>query len=226
MNEEKELIRYVEKVTNPSSSTRLNIELGNHLLIEMPQMDTAVKSALIGLEPQQYLIVRIPMGADIEKQLDGMEKLDVTYVSLGTTYGFEAKILGTTAAPVKLLFLSYPNVVVEKDQRETPRVSCHIPATATINATPLNGIITDMSYNGCRFVVRIPAKITPYQVRILTDVHLSFALHGIDGSEELLGVVRNTNIDRMHIALGIEFENLTADVSYKIREYLEKLIDY
>lgn len=217
---------YVEKITNPSPSTRLNIELGNHLLIQMPDEDVAVKSALIGLEPQQYLIVRIPKGADIQDHLNNVKQLSVTYVSLGTTYGFEAKVLGTTSSPVKLLFLSYPDVVVEQDQRESPRVSCHIPASATINQTPLNGIITDMSHIGCRFVVRIPAKITPYQVRILTDVHLSFALHGIDGSEELLGVVRNTSIDRFRIALGIEFEKLTPDMSAKIKDYLEKLIDY
>ena len=83
-----------------------------------------------------------------------------------------------------------------------------------------------MSPNGCRFVVRIPAKITPYQVRILTDVHLSFALHGIDGSEELSGVVRNTSIDRFRISLGIEFENISDETQYKLSDYLEKLLDY
>jgi hypothetical protein len=75
-------------------------------------------------------------------------------------------------------------------------------------------------------VVRIPAKITPYQVRILTDVHLSFALHGIDGSEELSGVVRNTSIDRFRISLGIEFENISDETQYKLSDYLEKLLDY
>lgn len=226
MSEEKNLMRYVEKVTNPSPSTHLNIELGNSLLIDIPGMESAVKSALIGLEPHQYLIIRIPLGSDLLDKFNKAETLSVTYISLGTTYGFEAKVIGTTQHPVQLLFLSYPSVVVEKNQRESPRVNCHIPATAIINETPLNGIITDMSHSGCRFVVRIPIKITPYQVRILTDVHLSFALHGIDGSEELLGVVRNTSIDRFHIALGIEFENLADDTSDKIRDYLEKLIDY
>ncbi len=219
-------MRYVEKITNPSPSTRLNIELGNSLLIDMPDSDTTIKSALIGLEPQQYLIVRIPVGSDIEDQLQKLTKLSISYVSLGTTYGFEARILGTTAKPVQLLFLSYPDVVVEQDQREAPRVTCHIPATATINQTPLNGIITDMSHNGCRFVVRIPTKITPYQVRILTDVNLSFCMHGIDGSEELLGVVRNTSIDRFRIALGIEFEKMASETKDKIKDYLEKLIIY
>jgi hypothetical protein len=145
---------------------------------------------------------------------------------MGTTYGFEATVLGTTTVPAKLLFLSYPDVIVEQDQRETPRVSCHIPATAIVNQTRLNGIITDMNHNGCRFVVRIPANITPYQVRILTDVNLFFALHGIDGSEELLGVVRNTSIDRFRITLGIEFEELSSETKSKIKDYIEKLIDY
>ncbi len=217
---------YVEKVTNPSSSTRLNIELGNHVLIKLPDMEATIKTALIGLEPQQYLIVRIPLGVEIQKQLARHKKISVSYVSLGTTYGFDAEVLGITSDPVHLLFLSYPDVVTEQDQRLTPRVSCHVPASAVINQTRLNGIITDMSHKGCRFVVRIPAKITPYQVRILTDVNLSFALHGIDGSEELLGIVRNTSIDRFRIALGIEFEKLSSDMMAKIKNYLEKLIDY
>jgi len=217
---------YVEKITNPSPSTRLNIELGNSLFIKMPEIEAAVKSSLVGLEPQQYLILRVPVGSEIQDQLDNQEKLSLSYISLGTTYGFDAKVLGTISEPAKVLFISYPEVVIEQDNREAPRVSCHIPATATINQTPLNGIITDMNHNGCRFVVRIPTKITPYHVRILTDVNLRFALHGIDGSEELLGVVRNTSIDRFRIALGIEFENMSPETSEKIKDYLGKLIYY
>ena len=85
---------YVEKITNPSPSTRLNIELGNHVLIKLPEMEATVKSALIGLEPQQYLIVRIPVGIDLTEQLSHQKKLSVSYVSLGTTYGFNAEVLG------------------------------------------------------------------------------------------------------------------------------------
>ena len=217
---------YVEKLTNSHPSPHLTIELGNSLLIKVPDMEACVKSSLIGLEPHQYLIVNIPLGSDLEDQLKKYKKLNVSYMSLGTTYEFESNVLGTILKPARLLFLSYPDTIIEKDQRETQRVSCHIPATAIIKETPLNGIITDMSPNGCRFVVRIPTKITPYQVRILTDVHLSFALHGIDGSEELLGVVRNTSIDRFRISLGIEFENLLKETQDKLRDYLEKLIDY
>lgn len=229
LEEGKHRMRYVEKLTNsssPNKSTRLNIELGDHLLIKVPEIEASVKSALIGLEPQQYLVVRIPIGLDVQEHLNLDTHLNVTYVSLGATYAFESKILGSVSKPAQLLFLSYPDTVKEHDQRQTPRVSCHIPATATINQTPLNGIITDISHKGCRFVVRIPAKITPYQVRILTDVSLRFALHGIDGSEELLGVVRNTSIDRFRIALGIEYDNLSTETSNKIKEYMEKLIDY
>jgi c-di-GMP-binding flagellar brake protein YcgR len=229
LEEGKECMRYVEKLTNsgyPNRSTRLNIELGNHLLIKVPNVEAAVKSTLIGLEPQQYLIVRAPVGLDDQNHLSKNIQLNVSYISVGATYGFESKIIGIISEPAKLLFLSYPDVVKEQDQRQMPRVSCHIPATATINQTPLNGIITDMSYIGCRFVVRIPAKITPYQVRILTDVNLRFALHGLDGSEELLGVVRNTSIDRFRIALGIEYDNLSPETSTKIKEYMEKLIGY
>jgi c-di-GMP-binding flagellar brake protein YcgR len=217
---------YVEKLTNSNPGPHLSIELGNNLLIKVPDMDACIKSSLIGLEPQQYLIVNIPLGSDLENQLKNHKKLNVTYMSLGTTYGFDSDVLGVTKKPAKLLFLSYPDAVIEKDQRETQRVSCHIPATAIIKETRLNGIITDMSPNGCRFVVRIPAKITPYQVRILTDVHLSFALHGIDGSEELSGVVRNTSIDRFRISLGIEFENISDETQNKLSDYLEKLLDY
>jgi c-di-GMP-binding flagellar brake protein YcgR len=217
---------YVEKLTNSHPSPRLSIELGNNLLIKVPDMETHIKSSLVGLEPHQYLIANIPLVSDLEDQLKKFEKLNVSYISLGTTYEFDSNVLGIILKPAKLLFLSYPDTIIETDQRETQRVSCHIPATAVINETPLNGIITDMSPDGCRFVVRIPTKITPYQVRILTDVNLSFALHGIDGSEEFLGVVRNTSIDRFRISLGIKFDNLSNETRNKLKDYLEKLIDY
>jgi hypothetical protein len=213
------------KTTQPHPGMRLNIELGNPLLIKSEGLEAPVKSALIGLESHKYLIIQIPSVSEFRDRLGENQKLKISYVTLGMTYEFDATVLGYTLKPFKLLFLSYPESVQEADKRRESRVNCHIPATANINQTPLNGVITDINNHGCRFIVRIPTKIQPYQVRILTDVNLSFALHGIEGSEQLQGVVRNTTIDRFRIALGIEFEKIGVEVSDKLRDYLENLGD-
>lgn len=215
----------IQKQTPPHPGMRLNIEIGNPLLIKSAGMEAPVKSALIGLEAHKYLIIQIPSVVEFQDRLSEKQTLNISYVTLGMTYAFDATVLGYTLRPFKLLFLSYPEMVQETDSRQESRVNCHIPATANINQTPLNGVITDISNHGCRFIVRIPTKIQPYQVRILTDVNLSFALHGIEGSEQLQGIVRNTTIDRFRIALGIEFEKIGVEVSDKLKGYLENLGD-
>ena len=215
----------IQQNAQPHPGMRLNIELGNPLLIHSEGLEAPVKSALIGLESHKYLIIQIPLVPEFQDRLSENQILKISYVTLGMTYEFEAAVLGYTLKPFKLLFLSYPESVQEADMRRESRVNCHIPATASINQTPLNGVITDINNHGCRFIVRIPTKIQPYQVRILTDVNLSFALHGIEGSEQLQGVVRNTTIDRFRIALGIEFEKIGVEVSDKLRTYLENLGD-
>ena len=124
--------------------------------------------------------------------------------------------------PAELLFVSYPDLVEDGEQRKEARINCEIPATASIDEALLNGLITDINQQGCRFIVNLPGNIQPCQVKVLTDVNLSIALGDEAPPQELSGRVRNTNIDRFRIALGIEFERLSDRIADGLKAYVDR----
>jgi hypothetical protein len=150
------------------------------------------------------------------------EEVVVRYIHNAEIYRFRATITGQIEDPAELLFISYPDLVEDGERRKHVRVNCEIPATASINKALLNGMITDISSQGCRFIVNLPGGIQPCQVNVLTDVNLSISLQDQAPPEELSGRVRNTNIDRFRIALGIEFEKLSDHIANNLKALIDR----
>jgi hypothetical protein len=200
---------------------RLNIDLGDRVIIKGDLPGKDLSCILVGLEAPQYLIVRKPEAQEPSRFSAGQEVV-VRYFHNAEIYRFRANVCGEINDPVELLFLSYPHRVEDGEERKTPRINCEIPATASIDKAMLNGLITDISSQGCRFIVNLPGGIQPYQVKVLTDVNLSIALQDEAPPQELSGRVRNTNIDRFRIALGIEFEKLSERIADSLKSYVER----
>jgi hypothetical protein len=200
---------------------RLNIDLGDRVIIkgDLPGQD--LSCVLVGLEAPHYLIVRKPE-AQSSRRFEAGEELVVRYVHQAEIYRFRATLTGQINDPAELLFISYPERVEDGEERKSVRVSCEIPATASIDKALLNGLITDISSQGCRFIVNLPGGIQPCQVKVLTDVNLSIALQDQAPPQELSGRVRNTSIDRFRIALGIEFEKLSDRIADSLKTYVKR----
>jgi hypothetical protein len=199
---------------------RLNIGLGDRVIIkgDLPGQD--LSCFLVGLEAPHYIIVRKPQGS--VRRFSAGEEVVVRYIHSAEIYRFRGVVTGQIDTPAELLFISYPDLVEDGEERKNVRISCEIPATASIDEALLNGLITDISSQGCRFIVNLPGGIQPCQVKVLTDVNLSIALQDQASPQELLGRVRNTNIDRFHIALGIEFEKLSERIADSLKAYTER----
>jgi hypothetical protein len=200
---------------------RLNIELGDRVIIkgELPEQD--LSCVLVGLEAPRYLIISKPQGLTPRRFKTG-EEVVVRYVHKAEIYRFRAKVTAQIDAPAELLFITYPDQVEDGEERKCVRISCEIPATASINKAMLNGLITDISSQGCRFIVNLPGSMQPCQVKVLTDVNLSLSLQDEAPPQELSGRVRNTSIDRFRIALGIEFEKLSDRIAKSLQAYVDR----
>jgi len=200
---------------------QLNIGLGDRVIIKGERPGDDVSCLLVGLEAPHYLIVRKPMTPVPRHFMTGGEVM-VRYIHNAEIYRFRAIITGQVDDPAELLFLSYPELVEDGEERRHVRINCEIPATASIDEALLNGLITDISSQGCRFIVNLPGNIQPCQVKVLTDVNLSISLQDEAPPQEVSGRVRNTNIDRFRIALGIEFEKLSDRIADGLKAYVDR----
>jgi len=199
---------------------RLNIELGSAMRFVLVGTDIPVKGVLVGLEPQEYLIVRMDLPVELTDQVQNGTPLAVRYISLGNEYGFSSSIIHHINKPDRLVFIAYPDVIQNIDVRKSSRVSCFIPATALLDQRRIKGTIIDISRGGCRFIIRLPATLQARQIRLIDEMTLQFPLMGIDGLQVFTCQVRNTSIDRERIAMGIEFTNPDADLTKRIDSYI------
>lgn len=200
---------------------RLNIELGDSVIIKGDQPGEDLGCVLVGLEAPHYLIMRTPLNA-APRRFKNHQEVMVRYIHNAEIYRFRAMVTGQVNEPAELLFLSYPDLVEDGEERNNARINCEIPATASIDQALLNGLITDISSQGCRFIVNLPGNIQPCQVKVLTDVNLSVSLQEEAPPESLSGRVRNTTIDRFRIALGIEFERLSDRIAEGLKAYVDR----
>lgn len=199
---------------------RLNIELGSSMRFMIEGTDEPVKGVLVGLEPHEYLIVRLDLPVELTNQAQPGTSMAVRYISLGNDYGFSSSVIHRISTPDRLVFITYPDVIQNIDVRKSSRVSCLIPATALLDNRQIKGTITDISRGGCRFIIRLPATLQARQIRLIDEMQLQFPLMGIDGIQTLACQVRNTSIDRERIAMGIEFIEANTSLTESIDSYI------
>jgi len=202
---------------------RLNIELGSSMRFVTEGNDEPIKGVLVGLEPHEYLIVRLDLPAEFTDQVKNGAALTARYLSLGNEYGFSTAVIHHINTPDRLFFISYPDVIQNIDIRKSSRVSCFIPATAFLDKRRIKGTLIDISGGGCRFVIRLPATLQARQIRLIDEMELQFPLMGIEGVQAVTCQVRNTSIDRERIAMGIEFIKPDKGLTDSIDSYIHMI---
>lgn len=210
---------------NANCGMRLNVELGNQLDFKLEDMNQSFRGILVGLEPQEYLIIKTTMPGEFKNRLSKGGQLEVRYMSLGSEYGFKSRLIDMIEKPFRLIFLSYPDVVENFDSREGARVSCYIPSTATMDGKKTKGTVTDISTNGCRFVIKLPVNLQPRQLMLVDKIQLQFPIFGLKGIQEFNGIVKNTTIDKEKIAMGIEFFNLDSKIVQSMADYISSVVE-
>lgn len=204
----------------------LNVEPGSQLLIEIKGKEERIKSILVGMEANEYLVIRIPEFALVKSKLIEGNYVVVRYVCLGCVHGFRARIMGYTLLPVPVVFLSYPQVVETINLRKKMRVACYIPAIAVIGQHELKGVITDISSAGCRFKFRVAADDAAANLQSGAAMVLSFPLLGNEGVHSCQGEIRNVQRMNEKISTGIKFDNIHPEIVEKIEDYVRTMPEY
>ncbi len=114
---------------------RISIELGTQLEIEIEGVPTRFKSSLVGIEHDEYLIIKEPEAALYEilrNKLFRGNQIVVRYLCKGTLFGFRSQLVQATSTPIRLLFVEYPKTIEVYDLRSHERIDCFFPAKIKI----------------------------------------------------------------------------------------------
>ncbi|MGR3316974.1 MAG: flagellar brake domain-containing protein [Candidatus Anammoxibacter sp.] len=211
-------------------STRLAVELGIDLQIEIPGVLEKFRSELIGMAPDEYIIARMPQVVDAEYEKKCSDSIGsnvvVRYIYRGTVFGFNAKLIGIVAKPVKFMIINYPKSIVEHNMRQSERISCIFPGKMRIDTFSFAVNIMDISVTGCKIVMIQPDE---YAERELANVKtkelktvLTFNLPGETGATTIDGICKNVIKNPSKYSVGIEFTDMSKVVVGKIRGFVKE----
>jgi c-di-GMP-binding flagellar brake protein YcgR len=208
--------------TDHGDKTR-NIPMGSpaSLTFSSDSKERETLGIFVGSEAFNYIIVRLPSDYNGPTLTEGLP-IWVKYTSSGNFYTCKSSVIHYLEK-FELVFISYPHTFERVPMRKEDRVSCWIPATANVQKKALKGLVTDISYHGCQFSVKIPSTIKLQQVSVLTDIDLSLTISGYTDTKQLKGKVRNTNFNEFKIVLGIEFEKLEDQFVKRLSEFIDNL---
>jgi c-di-GMP-binding flagellar brake protein YcgR len=195
----------------------LNIALGTRMQVQLGGTDTQFKSFMVGMEPEEYLIIRLPMIPGIANKLYAGNRVTVRYMYSGSVYGFRSTVLHFITKPSPLLFAAYPKTIEVFQLRESKRVDCFFPGLANIQGKEYPGVIVDISTGGCRFIIDTSGEVRVAQVEVAEEINLSFHLIGSPQPLTARGKVRSISREQGKVVVGIQFDALDSEITKSIQ---------
>jgi len=221
-----------ENVDYLVTGRRILIELGSQLQIEIDGVTFRFKSVLVGMESDEYLIIKTPMVpsnapfTSIKQKLFPGIQVIVRYLYKGTVFGFQSKLIEAISTPVRLLFVEYPKIVENYDLRSQERTDCFLPVKIKImdkEDKEEHGAILDISERGCRCLIKALKDEKLPSAQIDDQITLTCQFPGIEGEQVVSGNVKNISRDKRQMILGIEFHEIVARVKDIIAQYLSNI---
>ncbi|MBI5557714.1 MAG: flagellar brake protein [Deltaproteobacteria bacterium] len=196
--------------------TRLALELGIRLKIELEGVDIPLESAFCGFV-DNYIIISPPSPYhQIQHKLFNGAEMVVRYFYHGTIYAFQTKLFSQIEQPVRLLFIYYPKLIQKSELRSEKRSFCYLPAIVTAGDRENNGTVVDIAKSGCHFMVRGKNNKTLIHFKIGDEVRLNCKFPGVKQTLEIIGVVKNLRSNRVEANVGLQFNENTPDITQKI----------
>jgi len=205
---------------------RISVEIGVPVKVELEGIEIPLQSVIVGLETDRYIIIKAPEPFQrVEHKFFKGNELIVRYISNGTVYAFQTKLMESITKPLALLFIEYPRIIQHHELREQRRLSCHVPARVILGEVENIGCILDLAVSGCRCLIQ--ASKNPGFIPC--DLDSSLTLKCIfPGSREMVtlnGTIKNLKRTKKEIDLGINFDSNLPSESKKILAWFLSAID-
>ncbi len=180
-------------------------------------------SELIGVETGKYLVIKMPsvqfMG-NLSNLLYKGNSIIIRYLHKGTIFGFKSHISHFITNPAKLIFIKYPKRIESHDLRAHKRLDCYLPADVRIMDNTIVGTITDISREGCRFIIERAKVENSLILQIGNEIGISFQLPGAKEMLTVTAIQKNLEKGNDNIGIGVEFSNMDIEVQERLYDFL------
>lgn len=211
-------------------STRENsisLKNGEEVKIEVPHIQTPLKSTMIGVFENQFFIITTPPSFSLmEKMISSEHRVIIKYIQEGRLWMFKSRLLKTIDSPARLLFLEYPTVIHYHELRKTKRTTIFVPCTFHQQDKPEHyGALIDLSTSGGLCRIKNRRETNPPSIDVNNRIQLRCLLPGTKEEQKIDGIVRNLEKDSFSTKIGVEFENLQPHLIETIGRYLYSIED-
>ncbi|WP_194437176.1 PilZ domain-containing protein [Vibrio fluminensis] len=154
---EKDNLDSLLKLLTPNIRLSIRIEFG-------PDDCFTFSTDYIGSKGHKFLVVDYPKKVQsnlIMRQLKNGQVVirAITQSKLGHIVAFKSTIIDSTTSPTGLIFIRMPSHFATKPIREHERYPIDIPVTVTANTVSYQGILSDISLNGCAIFIKGEDKL-------------------------------------------------------------------
>ncbi len=201
---------------------QLPLEIGSRVKLEFPRLDSRHESTVVGMLPDNYLILTAPpAAAEAAERLKLERRILIKYVHRGRMWMFGTQLLKALEEPFQLLFFDYPVVIHYHELRQAKRRAIFIPCTFhPVNAAELYGTLIDLSTTGALCQIRHKSEAALPPIDIADSIELRCLMPGIKEEQLLGGIVRNLARESGETRIGIEFDKLQPHLADTIGNYL------
>jgi len=201
---------------------------GTQVKLEFDGVEIPVHSTIVGLEHDKYIILKSPEPFQpIEHKIYPGSELILRYLTDGTVYAFQTRIIETIDSPVMLVFVEYPRIIQHHDLRDEKRLECHVPVRLIAGDRENMGCIVDLATTGCRCLVQ--GRRNPSPIRFSQDqpLVLKCLFPGSKNIVSLPGRVKNIKRGNREVDLGIMFAAKMPESSRRVVSwYLAAIKDF
>jgi len=200
----------------------LSIGIGTRLQFQLGIKGQEFKAAgvLVGMVPDEYLIIRVPAIPGILSRLNEGELIVVRYVYGGHVHGFSSTILHSIQKPGLIVFVTYPSEVEAMNLRKAQRMECFFPASVKTDMGDFKAVIVDISVGGCRTRLDYDA-VESSSIDIDQTIAISFHLTGMAEEQVINGKVKNLKKDSQFFEMGVQFDQEDGAVLNNVKLSIE-----
>ncbi len=221
-----EFTNFIQKKPSASQGDwdkEIKAGIGTPILVQFEPLAKKMRSLLVGMELNQYLILRLCDSSRIGKLRPGMP-LIVRYIYAGEAYGFKGTVWETVYEP-PLVVCRYPNQVEKLNLRCELRLECFLPAEIEVEEKTSRCVLADVSYKGCRISIKDDGTDISSCIEKDKPIQISAPLPGRNEAVRLPGWIRNVEKTGDCSYLGVQFAELSKHTSGQWKAFIDDMIE-
>jgi c-di-GMP-binding flagellar brake protein YcgR len=196
-----------------------DIELYSKMILEFPEDRERMNCRFIGLMPDEYVVVRVPLVPGIRNRLEPDSPVELRFLEQGSLVGFRTEVIAYQATPFSLMFVRYPQRLDRHELRKEKRMECRLATLISKGDSQWKGVTVDISKGGCH--CRLDAG-TMEKPDLKKGDHVKGAFQFIDGeSQPFRATIASIGKRDGLLTLGLSFPDDKSAPPEKLYAYLQ-----